>query len=359
MAAALAMLTRYVGIAAIATGATALLVLGRGGSGLTSSSMLGSAWNSFRKRMLTALGFLVIACVPVVLLAIWNRVVTGGATDRRFVFHQIKLSQLVTTFSTVAQWFAVGKVRSDLRAIAFAAQVILLAGLALYFLIGSRHRDRGRETYWSRLPELLALYCCFHFAVLIFTATLVDVDTVFDSRSLLPVHVAALILVLALAYRLFVHARPTAARRIAFPLLALLLLASSAVRGFSWLRVAQADGQWYTSRAWQQSPTIVRVQQLPAGIPIYSNGFDAIYYLTGRPALTIPEKILHNAGQINPDYDAQFETMKRDLLERGGVIVYFNTLPERAYFPTSGELLERLPQLQIEQTSDAQIISAR
>jgi hypothetical protein len=196
----------------------------------------------------------------------------------------------------------------------------------------------------AKLPHLLLILIFFHLAFLVFTASFVDADTVFDSRSLLPVHFATLILALCLAPRLYRRTRHLSAVRYAFGLLALLFVCSHGVRGFHWLTAAQADGPGYASRAWKNSASIAFVRDAPADVPIYSNGYDAIYYLTGRRTFYLPEKIIHGTGRPNPYYEEELKKMASDLQEHDGDIVYFNTLSERSSFlPSESELKSRLP----------------
>ena len=94
---------------------------------------------------------------------------------------------------------------------------------------------------------------------------------------------------------------------------------------------------------------------LPAGAPIYSNGYDAIHYLTGQPALYLPEKVIHGTGRANQNYQFELDRMQRDLREHKGVVVYFNTLPERWFLPSESELKTLLPLTEIAKGSDGSI----
>ncbi|MEP6913255.1 MAG: hypothetical protein ABI923_10900, partial [bacterium] len=111
----------------------------------------------------------------------------------------------------------------------------------------------------------------------------------------------------------------------------------------------------YANRAWKESQTIAQVRVLPPGTAIYSNGYEAIYYLTGRPAIYLPEKVIHNTGRANQNYDVELERMKTDLKENHGVLVYFNTLPERWFLPAESELITQLPLREIMRFRDGSI----
>lgn len=50
-----------------------------------------------------------------------------------------------------------------------------------------------------------------------------------------------------------------------------------------------AEGQGYTSRAWQESPIVDAVRTLPPSLTIVSNDPDAVMFFAQRPAFQIPE----------------------------------------------------------------------
>jgi hypothetical protein len=143
--------------------------------------------------------------------------------------------------------------------------------------------------------------------------------------------------------------------KIAFVALAIMLVGSYAIRSARWFMDVRQDGQGYASRAWQESETIAYVKNIPLGAPIYSNGYDAIYYLTKRPAIYLPEKVIHGSARDNQKYSAEVEHMRNALSERNGLLVYFNTLPERWFLPSESDLKNQLPLTQRFTSTDGSI----
>ena len=138
----------------------------------------------------------------------------------------------------------------------------------------------------------------------------------------------------------------TSAKRfvgIALIVFAVLLVASHSFRFVTWLERTSKDGQGYASRTWTESETIMAVRRMAPAGPIYSNGYDAIHYLTGRSAVLIPEKIIHGTGQPNPNYQQELDAMVTDISGHDGVLVYFHRFTERSYLPSENELRERIP----------------
>jgi hypothetical protein len=363
IAIAVSCLTRYVGVAGVATGVIALLFLSRDEGVWFAFSFSGQV---FRRKVVDTLIFAAVSFMPFMLWSIRNHLASGGVSDRQVAFHPVKFQQIVAAFSAAAQWLLLGKVRGDIRFLGFIVEILALASLTIYLMMNRRtsgasgtppeafgQRPRHREEVRAKLPLLLVIFIIAYVALLVFTITFLETDNVLDSRSLLPVHVAALVLVPCLARSLYQRAE-SRSLRIVFVAFAVLLAASYSFRGARWLAHVKADGQGYASRAWKESPTIAAIQKLPTGIAIYSNGVDAIYYLTGRRAIYIPARIIHGTGRPNQNYDSEVEKMTNDMRERNGVLVYFHTLPERWFLPAESDLRSRLA-LDVHSLSDGSI----
>lgn len=343
IAIAAAFLTRYIGVVLVFTGTLALLILkGR----------------TVRRSLADAIIFAAIACLPMALWAIRNHQVAGDTTDRALVFHPIKLGQIVSGISTMSSWLLLGKVRGDIRAIGFLIEVVIIAAIIAYLFMRRTRAVKGggqailsaipidhsvnNDSALQKLPHILSIFVLSSLAFLIFAASFIDADTVLDDRSLVAVHLAALILILILAWSLYRCSTPTRNMRIGFLVLALVFALSYGLRAATWFELTRRDGQGYASRQWRDSETIARVRLLPSGAPIYSNGYDAIYYLTGQPALYLPEEVIHGTGRANQNYRSELDRMQKDLREHQGVVVYFNTLPERWFLPTESEIKTQL-----------------
>jgi hypothetical protein len=352
LAIALSLLTRYVAAATVLAGALALLASNRRASAVGVPTSSEASRNSTR-RLIDTMIFVSIASAPLAVWAIRNHFVAAHAVDRQVVFHPVKFQQLVAGASTVSQWLLIGKVRGDVRIIAFLIEILVIIALALYLTAKGESSERKS----SEQPQLLLLFIITYVTFLLLTASFVDADTVLDHRSLLPIHVAAMLLVITAAARLYSSERRPRSIRVVLIVIALSFAGSYCLRGFRWLSHAQADGQGYASRAWKNSPAIEQTKRLPPEIPVYSNGYDAIYYLTGRRAILIPEKIIHGTGQPNQHYESEVERMTNDIREHNGAIVYFHTLPERIYLPTEDELRSRLL-LQFVPLRDGSILQA-
>jgi 4-amino-4-deoxy-L-arabinose transferase-like glycosyltransferase len=349
VAVALGFLTRYAGVVLPATGVCGVLFL---------------SGKSYRRRVVDAGLFALVACLPVGLWMMRNRHAAGGATDREFVFHPVGFHQLGSALSTISTWLLLGKVRTGVRATVFLLEIACLIILCILL----RRKKSAREANETKmketlprlaaLPLLLAIFIIFYAGFFIITASFIDFDTVFDERALAPVHALGLVLLICLAHRLL---RASATGHLLYLLSVIVCLAfagSYVARGASWVRQRRGDGQGYTSRAWAGSATIERIKSLPAGTPIFTNGYDAVYFLTGRPAMFLPEKIAHGTGRPNALYASELAHLREQLLDHKGVLVYFDGFPERAYLPSEDELSRDLHLQLVSRETDGAIYQA-
>jgi len=332
LAIAAAFLTRYVGVVLVFTGVVAIVLFHA---------------TAYRRRVVDAAIFVTIACTPMLLWTIRNHYVGGETTDRSLAFHPIKLGQIAAGFSTMSSWLLLGKVRTDLRAAGFLIQILVIAAMVAYWFIRMVRKPNhalpdGRDAGLVKLPAILATFIISNFLFLIFAASFIESATYLDDRSLVAMHFAAVILGTILAWRLYRSATTPPKLRLALVILALLLAVSYSFRAVNWFAITRGDAQGYAGRSWTESDTIARIRSLPADAAIYSNGHDAIYYLTGRRAIYLPQKVNMITGRANENYEAQLKQIAADLQAGGGVLVYFNTLSERWFLPTAEELESKL-----------------
>jgi hypothetical protein len=166
------------------------------------------------------------------------------------------------------------------------------------------------------------------------------------------------VLAVCLAHRLLRSSEAGHLLYLSSVILCIAFAGSYLIRGVNWARQKRGDGQGYTSRAWAESATIERIKSLPAGTPIFTNGYDAVYFLTGRRAMFLPEKTVHGTGRANAMYASELAHVRKQLLDQNGVLVYFNGFPERAYLPSEDESRRELNLRLISRETDGTIYQA-
>jgi hypothetical protein len=88
-------------------------------------------------------------------------------------------------------------------------------------------------------------------------------------------------------------------------------------------RKLRADSSGYASAQWRHSPTIAAIANIPPGVLIYSNGWDAIYLFTHRHAVLLPPAPQGYQGASSVGYAAMIQSLAEELKARRAVIVYF------------------------------------
>jgi len=190
------------------------------------------------------------------------------------------------------------------------------------------------------LPVLLGAFAAAYLAVLVANRVLVDATGRLDARFLLPLHVVAIVAVVPFGYRL------RARRGVAIAAGALLV--AQVVGGLAWTAGGLSDAgvrrRGYAARAWRESAIVARLRSGDRDAALYTNGFDALFLLTGWAGRPIPALRDYLTDRPNPRYDEQLAAMRGDLERTGGVLVYFDAVTaRRSFLPSKVELERALP----------------
>ena len=323
-ATAAAMLTRYAGIALLPVTVAALFCLGRAG---------------WRRRLLDAAVFAVIAIVPIGAWVLRNSLSGRAVGSRTLALHPIGARHVEESLSVMSLWLFPRDVPPVLRCLLLG----LLLGLALAAL---RHRARfGLRASIQRLRAepsiaILLLFALGYATLLVVSISLVDFYTPLDSRILSPLYPGALVVGLEVIRRLL----PTLARGLPrrTVLAALLLLAAlQVVRGAELFVLSYRDGLGFARRTWKQSRLLASIRALPPQTIIFSNAPDVITLLTGRGASSLPATFDPTTGKPNPRFVEQRHRLRADLRATRGVLVYFRRV-HRPYVPSETYLRQKL-----------------
>jgi hypothetical protein len=99
-------------------------------------------------------------------------------------------------------------------------------------------------------------------------------------------------------------------------------------------------GRGYTSQYWRNSEIISFLQSDGDDRIIYSNGPDAIRFLTEKEAILIPEKVFPMTRGANDEYEGQLSRMTVECSEGKALIAYINGIGWRNWYLPSIEELE-------------------
>jgi hypothetical protein len=334
-------MTRYAGGALVIAGALALILLGG---------------TTLRKRLTDLACFVLISCLPPSLWFLRNESVAGTATNRQLAFHPPSIEQLDIACDTFSRWFVPLKTSGVAReAIVFAGVLALLAlcGGAL-FLNRLRNRHPSNEGN-GRVPYVFVIFVAVYVGFLFVSLSFFDAHSPLDVRILSPVFVSGLIIVMYLLNALLRSVEGVRAAQAAIIAVSLLFALSYLGSGVVWAIRTHDEGRGYASRRWQQSDIIASIRSLPEETLIYSNGPDAIKILTGRYARGLPTKFSPVNRSVHDSYPANLDFLRNELEERDGVLVYFNTITHRDYYPLEDELREAMPLIAVASEDDGSI----
>jgi len=342
----LALLVRYAGVTLVATG---LLVIA-----------LGAGDRSFRQRAADVALFGVASSFLTGIWLLRNVAIAGTTTNRALIVHPPSMEEAWQAVFTVSSWLLVP------AAVPGAARVglwlLVLAVLAVLFVLRWRKSQESAARYFLRgadlppLVRLLLLFLAIYVAFVLLSLSFLDANIPLDNRIFSPVYATLLILFPYFGSELILLVgRGLAAKGVS--LLLTLFLALHVVSGVSWAQTARGWGGGLSDETWQQSPTVVRVRQLPAGTTILTNAPEALYLHTGRPSQLLPRKVESATQQVNVDYRHELEQVKGRVEQEGAVVVYFTRL-ERTTLVSEGELRELLVGYTPLETADGLIYGA-
>jgi len=149
----------------------------------------------------------------------------------------------------------------------------------------------------------------------------------FDVRTLSPVYLFAIVLLVCSAYNFGQFVRHPAAKVTPFVLLAALVI-PNLVNAISFARERSLDGAGYTTHAWTHSPGIEYARVLSKQRVVYSNGVDVIYLLTHQETERIPAKSDPLSLRSNPNFQGEMSALHAELVAGRAVLIYFTYFDE-------------------------------
>lgn len=275
ISAALAFLTRYVGVTVVLVGLVVLL--------------LKRAVTPIRKIVYGAM-FCIISALPTVVWLIKNRAVFSSLTGERALASFPVLKNFWSMLQTVSQWFLPLWIPNTPRTVIFSLLFISMLSLLAAITIG----DRGR---WARsnLPQVMPSLCFLftYIGYMVVSATGTAFDPI-DNRLLSPAYVPLILLIVFTVdnVRLFPDKRSL---RHALSIILItgfsLWLVDNAARTIAFAVSLARDGAGgYSATVWRESDLARHIKEYPLRGQIYSNAPEAVYILTGRTARLSPRK---------------------------------------------------------------------
>ena len=275
---AFAYLTRYAGLALLATFLVALILP-----------------HDIWKKRLTSAAIFLASFIPFTLAwSLRNKLVADNATNRTLVWHPLTAENIETAIYNFSEFFIPVETwrRALIKVPNFFA--VLLSVIALALLVWVVYKGLKKFFYpETDRPEILSftngLYIFGYLASIISSMMLFDASTRFKLRILSPVYVALLTLFVLVGFWLW-QKRAIFWRGLVI-IATFLILSLSIYDTASVVAKLHKSGQGYASFQWYDSQAMDFLSQLPDGTRIYTNQPGPVYLYTNRPSYVLPDLV--------------------------------------------------------------------
>jgi hypothetical protein len=321
LAAGAALLMRYAGISIIPVLLLPLLI----GGG-----------EAPRRSVRDAAILLTLSIAPIGLVMAGNHEGSGIMANRTLSFHPVSSGHLVEAAASISRFWYPLNLPTGSRAVLSLVTVIAV-GVAL--ARGTRHHLSGFRSgrpgaaLWLLFLAFLVIYPSF----LAVSISLVDFATPLDTRILSPLFYPALYIVVVGCWKATTGSgRGERWRWLATMLGGLLCLHI----WVTWKEAVarQESGVGYASRAWRESPTLLRLLESDEERQVVSNAPEAIRFLSDRSARMMPRFRVQAYGQeLNSEYGREMERLGECLASGDCYLVVFEWI-DRPYLQTAREL---------------------
>lgn len=307
----LAYLTRYSGLALVATFVVALILL-----------------NDTWKRRLASTAIYLAGFAPLVVAwSVRNHIVAGNTTNRTLVWHPVtveKLEQGLRTFSeflvSIEEWRRAWFKTPEI----FVAIVIVILLVILSWIMVNGLRRFFKPS--TAMPEVIGftngLYVFGYLASVLFSISLFDASTPLKVRILAPAYLPLLLLLVNVGA--WMWKRAGGARQAIAVMLGLLILGLSAFGQVRTIAELSKGGQGFASFKWFDSKVMDYLETLSEEIVIYTNEPGAVYLYTGRGCRVLPEHVDPVTGIAWDNFDQGVAFVRNDVLSGHAVLALFD-----------------------------------
>jgi hypothetical protein len=303
-------LTRYAGLSFIISGLLSVLI---------------TPYADLRKRLLQGGLFATLSSLPTGLFLIRNVVVTGNLTNRPPPFwHPLEPQAWLEGLQGILMWFIPDRLVlsfNDLTTwISFGILCVGISVLSLGAIRAASKAARPEDTRNTAIMiQMLSIHMIIYGFFVILTVTFLDILTPLNDRILSPLFLLLVLDAALIGHLIF--SRVHKIGPILFFFFALIFISFQTYRSINLGVSLRKNGQGYSETNWRDSESLSYVCQLP-DVPIYSNDLPAIYFHCNRLAKSIPFPT-NLASQVpNYEYLTEMATLRKDLKENEGYLVF-------------------------------------
>ncbi len=269
LASAAASLTRYAALPIVPTVAVVLLIYDRR--------------HRFGRRLLNAVGFGLVAVLPLGAYFLRNRLVSGRLTRyESFSIPPLGRDKLRWLLYSIESWFIPGRFVKGREFLAALILALILLAVAIGFWLLHRKAIKAQaRPFFTPGLAMWAVFILFNLAMLYLVRGLEGLAP-YNARYLLPVLMSLLVIAAVLVDWFWDAARVYI--KIALAVFCVVFLGYYAFRGQDFVRQMYRTGMGYSNVGWQQSETIPFIQSHP-DVAFVATGEMGIYFWTGeKPA---------------------------------------------------------------------------
>jgi hypothetical protein len=307
---AFAYLTRYAGLALLATFLLALILLP----------------DTLRKK-LASTGVFLTSVIPFLIgWGIRNKIVADNATNRTLAYHPLSAENIETAIYNISEFLI--PVENWRRALIKIPNFFFALTAIIIFILLIWVVTKGLKKFFqpaTKPPEVLSftngLYIFGYLASIFSSMMLFDASTKFKLRILSPVYVSLLILLVLLGH--WVWQKRSVLLRGLVTLSAIVILTLSAYDTSNFVVKLHKGGQGYASFKWYDSEAMNFLSQLPEGTRIYTNQPGPVYLYTNRPSYVLPDLVDAVTGLPRGGYDKGVQALQKDVLSGKAVLALF------------------------------------
>lgn len=325
--AAIAWLTRYIGVTIIFTGIVIIMVLRQA---------------SWKKKIQETVIYAAISITPMVVWLIRNTMVTGNLTSRTFVVHPLTRFNRKKALSTLTGWFEIPKPRlpDEFFNILLIIFLIFLIIMLIYALRVALLRKRDQLKVSNNTEVGLHLFYAFgiytiaYIIFLLLSISFFDASTRLLDRILYPIYVSVFLYIF-IWFGIFLdttaHKTVYSAALIAGVGLVFVLFSN---HSYDMVIASKLEGQGFNSASWTSSETIQALNELDNVAYVITTESDPVFFLTGIPARAVPQKFNPVSGEDLAPEEQQMSAMREKLsIPDTYLVLFYRSFNRREMFP--------------------------
>ena len=326
--ASLTLLTRYAGLAIVATGMLGIILFSR---------------TAFNKRILKAVLYGSISVLPLFLLLIYNQQSIGTATNREIDFHPITRSHFGQGLITFSSWLGVPFQGATWIKVSLVLGFFLfLTFLSILFYRSQSDHEISGSTHnlFPPFVWLLATFIGVYSLFLVISISFLDANTPLDNRILSPFYVCILIITIYVLSTAISSLKTSQSSWLATWLAGIFIFVYAAT-SIPMIRAYHTTGIGFSTLAWKNSELIELAMELPEPLAIYSNAPEAINLHAARSAASLARVFEQASQQYNLGLAADMNVLGAQMAKGKAVIIFFDQ-PGRMSKPNISDIQETL-----------------